>query len=116
MAVHGVLSADSVAGAGVTRASYRLDGRWFLHSVSLQNEDVAGPGEQGVIKLQFGTDVYEAARPWHPVDMGLVRVDNPLIFEFGFPVSGRVLVVGEIDHVAAVSHRLTVLAWKIGDR
>ena len=115
MAVHGIQSADAAAAAGVTQATLRLRGVWFVHSVSLQNED-SPAGEPGLIMMQFNTDAYEADRIWHPLEQGQVRAGAPMVEPLGFVVKGTVLFVGQIDHVAAVAHRITVLAWKVKDR
>jgi len=115
MAVHGIQDALSAAAAGVTQAALRLSGVWHIHSISLQNEDVPA-GEPGLILLQWGTDVYDAARTWHPLEIGTVRAGAPMIWSDSFTMRGTCLIVGQVDHVAAVSHRITVLAWKVKDR
>ena len=115
MAVHGIQDAVSAAAAGVTQAALRLSGVWHIHSISLQNED-SPVGEPGLILLQWGTDVYDADRTWHPLEIGTSRAGAPMIFECGFTVKGTVLVVGQMDHVGAISHRITVLAWKVRKR
>lgn len=115
MAVHGIRFRDSVAGAGATQAAVHLDGVHRLHSVSLQNEDVLA-AENAIIMLQFGTDVYDADREFHPLAIGTSRAGAPLLWADGFTVRGQVLVVGQITHAGADVHRLTVLAWKVRDR
>lgn len=115
MAVHGIQDAISAAAAGPTQAALRLSGVWHIHSISLQNED-APAGEPGLILLQWGTDAYDAARTWHPLEIGTTRQGAPMIFECGFTVKGTVLIVGQVDHAAAAEHRLTVLAWKVRER
>ena len=101
--------------AGVNQAVIRLEGVWFIHSISLQNEDVAA-GEPGLIMLQFESDAWDPDRTWHPVEIGTARAGAPMIAEIGFVVKGTVLLVGQVDHVAAASPRVTVLAWKVKDR
>ena len=115
MAIHGIQSAISAAGAGETQVAVRLGGVWHIHSVSLQNEDSVA-GEPGLILLQFQVDAYDPDRTWHPLEIGTTRAGAPMIFECGFKVKGTCLVVGQVDHVGAVSHELTVLAWKVQDR
>ena len=109
--VHGIISNDSVAGAGVQVAEHWFQDVWWFHSINVQNEDVAA-GEPGMILLQFGTDTWDANREWHAVEMGNVRAGAPMVYNLGFPMR-EVLVVAHVDHVAAASHRLTVLAWKV---
>ena len=52
MSVHEVKGANSAAAAGVQYAELRLDGVWFVHSVSLQNPDAVA-AEPGMILVQF---------------------------------------------------------------
>ena len=92
-----------------------LNGLWFLHSINLQNEDVAA-GEEGMVFLQWGTDAWDPNRTWHAREIGNVREGAPMIVECGFPVKGQVLVGGRVNHLAAASHKVTVLAWKLRDR
>jgi hypothetical protein len=92
-----------------------LDGAWYIHNVSLQNEDVAA-GEAGMILLQWGTRAFQADRTWHPLEIGTTRAGAPMVENLGFVVRGTVLVVGQVDHVGADSHRVTVLAWKVRNR
>ena len=115
MAIHRIQEGISPAGAGEQQATVLLDGLWYLHSVSLQNEDVVA-AEPGLIMLQWGETVFDAGKTWHPVEIGTTRVGAPMLEELGFTVRGTVLVVGQVDHVGADSHRLTVLAWKVKDR
>ena len=115
MSVHKIEYGDSPAGAGEQQAEVWLKGYWFIHSVSLQNEDSAA-GEEGIIRVQFNNrGGFEAARPWHPLNIGLTREDAPLLSEVGL-VMGWPLFCGQVDHVGAVSHRLTVLGYKVRDR
>jgi hypothetical protein len=113
MSVHGILSARAPAAAGVSQVSYLFKGgTWRIHSVSLQNEAVVA-AEPGMIKVQFGTSVYDPSRTWHPLQIGTTRAGAPMIWDDGFTFTGEFLVVGEIDHVLAVVHELTVIAWKV---
>ena len=112
MSVFGVLEDISAAAAGEQQAEVLLDGHWYLHSVSLQNEDVVA-AEPGIIMLQWGRTAYQAGRTWHPVSIGTTRHGAPMLVELGFNIKGTVLVVGQVDHVGADSHKLTVLAWKV---
>ena len=116
VAIHKIEYDDSVAGTGETLAEVYLEGRWWVESVSLQNPNVAGIGEEGLVLVQFGNrGVFEAARPWHPLEIGLTREGAPMLCRVG-----QVMVwptfVGRVNHVDSVSHRLTVLGYKMGVR